>query len=226
MANKFLGQAVFFLHGEKKHTNVFPELTEEGTKTIKKASILIPFINGDVRAVTMFSSVSAEALDSADIIKKELGIKTDIKATKDISAIEIKDKKRAKELFVEISQGGPQALAIAYGTDPRFEDGVIVEPRSEVKKRFFCFFSDLINWFVMNMGSAPCIIAISHYEVLYHLVETVFGLDCEKDMPLGYGEFITTNVYKSGVRDEVEIEIIFRKKTVKISFDYKKREIV
>ena len=224
MPNRFLGQAVFLCHGQTKYTNVFPDLTEEGIKTIKKTAVLIPFINGN-QNIAIFSSPKIRALGSASIIAKELDIRQKIIETPKLSAIEIRDKKRAKELFDEFFRKGIQAYSIAYGTDPRLEDGVIVEPRSAVQKRFFSFFSDLAKWFMANMNSPLRIVAVSHYEVLCHLVESAFNLNYETDDPLEYGEIIMVSIY-GGIKNTVIIEITFRKKTLKKIFDYKRERFL
>lgn len=220
-----MGQIYCFRHGQTGYTDVFPDLTEEGIRTIKKTTTLLPFINGG-RNITIFTSPKIRAVGSADIVVKELGVKQGFEKMRILSAIEIKDQEKARKLFAEASQGGAQALSIAYGTDPRFEDGVIVESRSAVKKRFFSFFSDLAKWLTANMSSPLYIIVVSHYELLYHLVETAFNLDYRVDAPLGYGEIIMINVYDCGVRNTITLEIHFRKRTAEMLFDYKKKEIV
>jgi len=225
MLNKFLGQVGFLRHGESGYTNVYPDLTPEGIKTIKKSALLIPFFNGN-RNIEIFSSPKTRAIGSVDIITKMLSIKQRYQIAPALSAVEIKDEEKAKKLFAEVSQGGGSALSIAYNTDPRFEDGIILESRSEVKKRFFSFFSDLTKWFAVNMSWPLSVIAVSHYEVLYHFVEGAFKLDYEKDAPLGYGEIIMINIYESKARNTVIIEIVFRGKKTEMFFNYRKGKIV
>ncbi len=67
---------------------------------------------------------------------------------------------------------------------------------------------------------------VSHYETIYHIVESLFNLDYQKDEPLGHGEIIVISIYDIGIENIVELEITFRKKTIHKKFlDYKAKEI-
>ena len=56
MARRFLGRVIFLRHGQTKYTGVFPDLTYEGTVTIKKSGDLIkPFLDGSSNVVIISS---------------------------------------------------------------------------------------------------------------------------------------------------------------------------
>lgn len=227
MARRFLGLVIFLRHGQTEYTDVFPDLTEEGVKTIaKSAELLKPFL-GHCQNVVIIASPMARAHGSAAVIAKILGYKDKIRLEPNIQSAAIKDWLRAKALFHEhVSSGGMRALSVAYGTDPRYEDGQVIEPRSEVRKRFLGYFSRLVRRMFISPSLPLCLIHVSHYETIYHIVESLFNLDYQKDEPLGHGEIIALSIYDVGIENVVELEATFREKTVrKKFFDYKDKEI-
>lgn len=227
MARRFLGLVIFLRHGQTDYTDVFPDLTEEGIRTIEaSARSIIHFIEGQ-RNVTIIASPKARALGSADVVARATGYEGKIKKEPNIQAAMEKDRMRAKALFYEhVNNGGMRALSVAYGTDPRYEDGVVIEPRSEVRKRFLGYFAHMVRSLLVNIGQPPCLIHVSHYETLYHFVERLFKLDYQKDEPLGHGEIIVVSIYDIGIECVVELEVTFRGRTLnKKFFDYKAKEL-
>ena len=227
MSRRLLGQAIFLRHGQTEYTEVFPDITEEGIKTIKKSTELLrPFIE-HYQNVIIIASPMARAQGSAAVIAKVLDYKNKIRLEPNIQGAIAKDRQKAKALFYEhVSNGGIRALSVAYGTDLRYEDGKIIEPRSEVRKRFFEYFAKLVRQLYVSPNLPLCLIHISHYEVMYHLVESLFNLDYKKDEPLLHGEIVAISIYDIEIENVVEIEVTFRGKTIKKKFfDYIDKEI-
>jgi len=227
MKKRFLGRTVFLRHGQTKYTDVFPDLTKAGTRTITKSAGLIrPFIK-DHQNLVIVASPHARTLGSADVIAKAIEYKGQIKEEPTIRAAGVKDKKAGKAIFDEHTRnGGMRALSIAYATDPRYEDSQIFEPRSEVRQRFFVYLAHMVRNLLISMGPTPCFICVSHYETLYYFVERLFGLDYEKDEPLGHGEIIVVSIYDVGTANIVELEVTFRNETINnVFFDYKEKGI-
>ena len=227
MARRFLGLVIFLRHGQTNYTDVFPDLTDEGVKTIaRSAELLRPFLDY-YQNVIIIASPMARAHGSAAVIAKVLGYKDKIRLEPNIQGAVVKDRQEAKALFYEhVSNGGIRALSVAYGTDPRYEDGKVIEPRSEVRKRFLGYLSRLARRMFIAPSLPLCLIHVSHYETIYHIVESLFSLDYEKDEPLGHGEIIVILIYDIGISNVVELEVTFREKTIKKKFlDYKTKEI-
>lgn len=227
MARRLLGRAIFLRHGQTEYTDMFPDLTRQGIRTIKKSAGLIRPIAEEHQSVAIVASPMVRAQGSAAVLVNELKYEGKIKEEPAIAAAIAKDKKRGKALFDEyIANGGMRALCVAYGTDPRFEDREVIEPRSEIQKRFFGYFAHLIRCLLISQQSPPCLIHVSHYETLYHFVERLFKLDYKKDEPLGHGEIIVVSIFDIGIENIVEIEVTFREKTIrKKFFDYKDKKI-
>ncbi len=231
MARRFLGRVILLRHGESEYTDVYPDVTHNGIKTIVKSACSIKSLLDDNSSVVIITSPMVRAKGSADIIAKIIGYRGIIKEASSIQGAIARDKKRGKELFDEyIAKGGMRALSIACGIDPRFEDPNIIEPISEIHKRFFEYFAKIVEYLLALVKQQPFLnlICVSHYEVLYHFVENLFELDYTKDEPLGHGEIIVVSVFGLDVEsvNVVQIEVTFRKKTIRGKFfDYKEQTI-
>ena len=227
MEKRFLGLVIFLRHGQTNYTDVFPDLTEEGIKTItNSAELLRPFVENH-QNVMIIASPMARAQGSAAVIARVLGHKGKTRIEPNIQAAIVKDRMRAKAIFYEhLKNGGMRALSVAYGTDPRYEDGEVIEPRSEVRKRFLGYLSKLVRRLFVSPNLPLCLIHVSHYETIYHVVESLFKLDYRKDEPLGHGEIIVVFIYDIGIECVVELDVTFRGKTLnRIFFDYKEKEV-
>lgn len=238
MVRRFLGQVILLRHGQSEYTNIYPDITYNGVKTIvNSANLIKSLLNGDSNVV-IITSPMIRAKGSADIIAKIIEYRGKIKEVPAIGGAIVKNKKQGRAIFDEyMAKGGIRALDKGYGTDPRYEKNPsVIEPRSEIRKRFFEYFAKLIVGLLQRqqLWQQPPLhlICVSHYETLYYFVEHLFKLDYTKDEPLGHGEIIVVSVFDLGIKNTsvVEIEVTFRKKRVgkigKKFFDYEKRKII
>lgn len=223
MDRRFIGRAIFLRHGQSDYTEIFPDLTDEGKQTIVSSANKMKYAVKAHRDVMIISSPKSRALGSSFIIAEVLGYKGGIKKEPNISSFAIRDKERAKTILYDPldtgrtlqdefeSRGGIVAVDLAYTHDPRYEDGKILEPRSEVRKRFYKYLAGLVRQLIA-CPLIPCIIHVSHYEVLYHFVESLFKLDYTRDQTLAHGEIIEVSFYDIGNNDIVEMDVKFRGK--------------
>jgi len=228
VSKKLIGTAVFLRHGETNYTNVFPDLTESGKETIRNSAKAIRAIrNQYFSSLAIVSSPAVRALGSACIVAETLNFTTRIIEVSFLSPAKVKDAEKGQALFNEyVSSGGMRGLCIAYGSDKRFEDGVVIEARSQIRSRFYKHLSVLVRN-MLSCDSEFFVVNISHYEVLYHFVETCFQLDYTKDPPLGFGEIILMSFYDIGSKDAVEICLTFREMSANnIVFNHKIESIV
>jgi broad specificity phosphatase PhoE len=223
-----IGTAVFLRHGQTDYTGIFPDLTPEGIETMRASAVAIKqFCNGHPGLLNIVSSPTVRAMGSSSILAKELDFKDAVREAPLLRAAQIFDKEKAAALFREhFSNGGMRSICIKYDTDPRFEDGKFIEPRSRVRKRFFKYLGMLSREF-MALTSPMFVVHVSHHEVLYSLVQEVFQLDYQRDEPLGHGEVIMVSFHHILCSDVVELQISFRGKKIDgIIFDHKREEIV
>lgn len=226
MDRRFIGRAIFLRHGQTDYTETFPDLTEEGKQTIVSSANKMKYIVKTHRNIMIVSSSRSRALGSSFIIAEVLGYKGEIKKEPNISLAAIRDKERFKAIIAEFEpQGGVAAVDLAYTHDPRYEDGEILEPRSEVRKRFYKYLAGLVRQLI-TCPLILCIIHVSHYEVLYHFVEFLFKLDYTRDQTLAHGEIIDVSFYDIGNNDMVEMDVKFRGKMLTgVVFNHKEEAI-
>lgn len=231
MKRTMIGIAGFIRHGQSNYTNIPPDLTEVGKRTIFNSAMEFKAIRSNLPgaiALRVASSPSVRAIGSAEIISNVLGVTEEVRQMPLLGPAFLKNMGEAKALFNEhVSKGGMKELCIAYGKDPIYEDGEIIEPRSEVQKRFYKYLGILVRDMLSCSSENRFVIHVSHYEVLYHLLETVFRLDYEEELPLEHGEIILISFYDIGHSEAVEMDIVFRGKTAKgVVFNHKKDKIV
>lgn len=221
---RFLGQIVFLRHGQTEYTEVYPDLTEQGKLTIRKSAERIQTLCRESQNIQIVSSPLPRGLGTASIVAKTIGFQGSIRRDVGLQAVVVRDKERGMKIFEEqIAANGIRGLCMSYGTDPRYEDPEIFEPRSEVKRRFFRYFARLLRMMMANTGFSMFVINASHYETLYHLVERLYNLDYEKDEPLSHGELILFSVFDIGIQNVVEFEVTFRNETLRRKhFNYSK----
>ncbi len=220
---RIIGRAVFIRHGETKYTNEFPDLTDAGKETIKRAAVEIRKIhNLRPDPLRIMSSPAPRALGTAAIISQIMGYDQRVIRTSLLSPADVRDARRGAEIFNEhVGNGGFRQLSACYGSDQRYEDPAIFEPRTQVVSRFY----DHLGQLVRNLmaGTRPLfVVCVSHYEVLYHLVETSLSLDYAKDHPLTFGEMALLSFYDIGPGSTVEVCLTFRDRSRNMVFDYKK----
>ena len=205
MSRKLVGMAIYLRHGQTNYTNIFPDLTGDGVKTIKKSATAIKLITGEHFQLSISSSPKPRAMGSASLIANVLGYKERI----------------LEEPKLHINRG---AQAVSHGTDEWFVDRKTMEPVTEIRKIFFKYFSWQINQMLSPSGTPNCFICISHTEILCHFVEQAFGTDLTGDEGLPHGAILAISVFDIGKQNIVEIEITFLgRKTVKL-FNYLKKE--
>ncbi|HOW56925.1 MAG TPA: hypothetical protein PKZ12_02905 [Smithellaceae bacterium] len=230
MLGELLGYAVFLRHGQTEYTDKFPDLTPEGIETIERSSSLIKTIidslGNQCGPLAITCSEAPRACGSASIIAKELKYEVTPIQSSLLNPAKVLDTIVGLEMYNRyMRNGGMRSLCVAFSTDPRFEEGGFMEPRSACKKRFFSYLGMLVRNLIAS-GNHSFVVSVSHYETLCHLVEQIFMLDYELDEPLWHGEIIQISIYE-WVRDFVEMKITFRNRTAgRILFNHRTNHIL
>lgn len=236
-----LGRITLLRHGQTEYTDEYPDLTVEGKATIEKSAAQIAKGLRNQEEPIIVSSDKARARGTADIIKEKIGYPKDVKIQPSITAMELRDRERAKAIFEELladnksthSEEAPvRGVDRAYLHDQRFEDAAVYEPRSEVEKRFFKNLEYTIRAFnVVHKHKElqkPHVIGVSHFELLGQLSEKVFNLTERGEEPLKHGELIEIEVLapEENNQDQVELQIFFRGEQKRVGFDRHSRTLL
>lgn len=221
-----LGRLIYLRHGQTAYTEIPPDLTGDGIVTIREAAKLIrPRINGFLP--TIVSSPKPRAIGTATVIKATLNHRGEIVIDDRIREAVVYDREAGKAIYDEHIVHGSDHLSIMYSQDPRYDDPRILEPRWSVKNRFYGYLEFALKIHLKNriIGMGRCLIHATHYEFLYHFVETVFQLDYNKDRPLLHGELVTLDIYATNEENIFAIQVEFRGIVKLIFFDCRTKEV-
>jgi broad specificity phosphatase PhoE len=191
---------LFLRHGKTNYTGQFPDLTDEGKREISTAADYIAKIVGSKTFVQIVSSSAPRALGSADIINKRLGLLSVVEEEAAIRRMDFYDDEKANAIWKTFPTA--RDVDCAYATDPRFEEGSVIEKRSAIQHRFLEYIGMLFERFTADKLSDVSIY-VSHYEVLWYLAAT-FGLK----EPLIHGEVIKLELTRSS--DSIHVRATFR----------------
>lgn len=172
--SKELKSTLFFLrHGKTKYTQEFPDLTPDGKQEAKEiAEAIYSFIRPGL-SVNFVSSPLPRALGTASIILNRFGHHfEDIKIEDALRCMDFYRPNEVGELWAGFSS--LKDVDCAYINDSQFEEGVIVEKRSDIQHRFFRYLSGMFDNFMIGKLEGVTI-HTTHYEVLWKIV-SVFEL--------------------------------------------------
>lgn len=127
------------------------------------------------------------------------------------------------------NQWNLEVLARDHYKDPMFQDRPdIVEPHLDKKDRLYRSFEYLIRWFDEHPSKDKTshLIAVSHFEVITHLIDDVFGIEnmAGYNTP-AFGEAIYIEAYNSDDKDKVLLKVTYNEQSREVYFDRKTRSI-
>lgn len=218
--SKHLGTAIFVRHGETDYTNNAHDLTETGVKTIQRAADALAHVShGHELFIT--SSEAPRALSSARILRDRLLYRQEIFVSELLAPITIRDEARVHNILTEYRQGNkiPEHY---YFRDPRFNDGLIVEPHHEISLRFRDYLVGLSEQFlsISIPHTDPIRIGVTHYECVAHFLRAIF---CEDSF--GFGELLFVSFY-SYTNPFVRLEVGYRGKQTDVYFNTHTRSFI
>ena len=193
---------LFTRHGKTKYTGQFPDLTDEGKQEFSETAEHIAEIVGNNKTVQILSSPLPRALGSADIIARRLGLSHAIEERTALRCADFYDPNKVNAIWESLPNVRDRDHA--YASDPRFEDGMAIEKRSDIQYRFLVYLGVLFKRFTIgNLSDAT--ITVSHYEVLYKLAG-IFGLK----EPLIHGEIIKLELSRASDNRITHVRAAFR----------------
>jgi len=164
----------FIRHGETSYSEIFPDLTDKGKKTIENSAFELSKLVKE-SPVTIISSPRARALGSATILKNILCQNNKILLEDGLRSMDVHDKDKANKIFEDYKDTSNRTPNIAYETDERFHSGCVFEKKQDIKRRFHQ--NILINFQEARKGAIEKnIINVTHYEVMHHLTRDIFGI--------------------------------------------------
>jgi hypothetical protein len=104
----------------------------------------------------------------------------------------------------------------------------IIEPHLHKKDRLYRSFEYLIRWFdkYPAEGKTPHMIAVSHFEIITHIIDDVFGIENMKGYHTpNFGETVHIEAFDSGDEDRVLLKVKYNEFAKDVYFNRKNRSI-
>lgn len=209
---------LFLRHGKTNYTGKPNDLTPEGE--LHARQVAADFVSSWVRRskiahsdLTMVSSPAPRAQYTAAVVAEVLGYKEPVVIRDELQPMIWRDPDRALVACKGLSGKG----YIDYETEPVFADPMIFETPDEVRKRWYSFFSEYIQ-FALKTGPGNAIF-VSHYEVFCNLVRDIFGIVASEATALQYVEPIDLSVSSFVIPNRVVLSGFFRNRVAAIMFD-------
>lgn len=132
--------------------------------------------------------------------------------------------KRSSELG-----GDGELIAKDHYTHPIHSKGSeVIEPHESKKKRLYRACEYLIRWFEHHpsQGTTPHVVAVSHFEIITHLIDDVFGIkNVGRYSAPRHGESVSIEAYESGKKNITILKVGYEGKTKEVYFDRESRSV-
>ena len=208
------------------------DLTEKGVESAHRTGALLKEdgrISEDDE-MYLLHSPKPRAKGTLDFVAQGAGVATTTsRSTKQLRASDVPN----KEVFMaRINELGANQEAVAkdHYTNPQYEENPgFIEPNSKKKERLYRAFEYLIRTFDKQEPNAiktPHVLAVSHFEIITHLIDDVFGIETFDGYNTpSFGETISIEAAKTDSPHEVVLQVNFRDRSKEVVFNRKTRSI-
>ncbi|MFA6227078.1 MAG: histidine phosphatase family protein [Candidatus Paceibacterota bacterium] len=179
--------------------------------------------------IILVHSPARRAKGTIDFVAESAGLKDVPKTEIDqLRSSDLNDLDTIIEYFNK-SSTSPEKLAEDHYKDPLFNERPdIIEPQQNKKERLYRSFEYLIRWFEKHPpeDKTPHVIAVSHFEVITHIIDDVFGIENvgKYNVP-SFGESVYIEAYESDKKSIIKLKVTFDGKTKEVIFDRSDRSV-
>jgi len=228
---KLLFKVSLMRHEKPYYKNEGHDLTPEGVdrsimtgKKLKADGII-----SDNDEIILMHSPVARAKGTLDFVAQGAGLEDIPKIEIDqLRKSDMPDHQAFMDRFNEVN-GDVERLAEDHYKNPMFEERPdIIEPHSHKKDRLYRSFEYLIRWFENHPveTKTPHIIAVSHFEIITHIIDDVFGIEnTGKYHSPGFGEIVYIEAYDIGDKDKVKLKVTYNELSKEVNFNRADRSV-
>ena len=142
---------------------------------------------------------------------------------------DIRDMDRFKERIAELGDGqGKEGIARDQYINPMYEDDPdFIEPNSKKRERLYRSFEYLLRWLDSHKeADSAHVIAVSHFEIITHLINDVFGIEnVGKYNAPSFGEKVEIEGYKTESDDRILLKVSYNEHSKVVHFNRLDRSI-
>ncbi|MBI3632384.1 MAG: histidine phosphatase family protein [Candidatus Vogelbacteria bacterium] len=230
---KLLFKVILMRHQEPFYKDEGHDLTEKGVagsivagKNLKKDE----FFSKD-KPIILFHSPKPRAKGTLSFVAEGAEIPTEDKREfKILRDSDIKNRDAVLTRIQEINTDPEKIAEDHYKNELFLNRPEIIEPQENKRKRLYRAMEYLIR--VLTKGAVkpkediPQILAVSHFEVITHLINDVFGIEKvgQYNSP-SFGEQVKISAYQITDKDKILLNIGFRDLEKRVVFNRKTRSI-
>ena len=228
--NDKLFRLVLIRHEQSYYSDKGHDLAPDGVERaikigvdLKKRRIIDP-----EQEVCLFHSPKPRARGTLDFIVQGAGLTGVYTEAKDLRCSDYADLdaflSREKELALT-----PEDVAREhYENHELYEDSPhIVESHTKRRSRFYRFLSELVLRYMLADASAKQVIAVSHFEIIMHIIHDVFDIKSFSSyMAPMLGEYIVIDFLPDNDSGSIQLILYFRDRIGNVKYDFVTRSIV
>jgi len=230
---KLLFKAILMRHQEATYLEDYPGLTERGVGGAGVTGLEMKEDNffPDKDEVVSFNSPLIRTKGTLDIAGKAAGINTEnSSAIKMLRSSDVFDEEAFDKHTDEELDGDPARIAEAFYThDIHKNHPEIIEPHAKKKQRLYRAMEYLIRSIMKNdnnrYASVPQIFAVSHFEIITHIIDDAFGIENTGYRSPLPGEQVKIAATTMKEPNKILLDISFRGIEKQVIFDREKRSI-
>ncbi|MDB5188633.1 MAG: hypothetical protein JWM92_231 [Candidatus Nomurabacteria bacterium] len=230
---KLLFKAILMRHEKTEYTELGPDLTEEGVRgaietgqKMKEDGFL-----SNKENVLSFYSPAARTKGTSDLVLTEADISTENSRSVDmLGPTKVIDAKEFERHAVEDLDDDPARIAEDFYTgDFHKNHPEIIEPHLKKKERLYRAMEYLIRSIIKNNKehepSVTQVFAVSHFEIITHLVDDVFGIENTGYRSPSFGEQVKISAFQTEDSEKILLKVSFRDMEKEVIFNRETRSI-
>ncbi len=232
-SKKPLFKVTLMRHEEPFYKDEGHDLTPQGVEgaiaTGKRLKELGHISDSD--QIRLFHSPKARARGTLEFVAEGAEIPhTEKRSIDQIRASDIPDRESFMKRVAELDND-PEAITKDHYTNPDLyeHNPDFIEPSSKKKKRLYRAFEYLIRSFdkePQENPNTPHVLAVSHFEIVTHLIDDVFGIEnMGKYNTPAFGEAVTIEAFNTEDKDKILLKVAYNEHEKEVYFNRKDRSI-
>lgn len=230
---KLLFKVILMRHEEPYYKDEGHDLTDKGVegaietgKQLKEDEFF-----SDENPILLFHSPKPRAEGTLDFVAQGAEISTENKrAIKAIGQSKIANHEAFMERVKELDSDQEKIAEDHYKHEMHKNRPDIIEPHEKKKKRLYRAMEYLMRSIIKNVDESetatPQILAVSHFEIITHLIDDVFGIEnVGKYNSPSFGEQVKITGFQTEEKDKISLTISFRDFEKQVVFNRTTRSI-
>ena len=230
---KLLFKAILMRHEKTDYTGIGQDLTEDGVKGALETGKGLKdntFFSKEY-TILSFHSPAARAKATSDLVLEEAGIPTEnSRSISMLGPTKIIDAEMFEKHTVEELGDDPARIAKDFYTGDFHKDHPeAIEPHLKKKERLYRTLEYLTCFATKNAedknSSVTQVFAVSHFEIITHLIDDVFGIENTGYRSPLPGEQFKISAFQTNSQNEILLKVEFRDLEKEVTFNRKTRSI-